>query len=92
MVSFVDQEDDYARWTAAHPDGYVVNVARSGRGPVWLHRGRCFHIASAPPRWPSTTSKKAKHCFLTADELSSWLRHQGITVYHICRTCQPDPI
>jgi len=32
IAEFRDSDSDYLGWVAAHGDGYVVNIGRSGRG------------------------------------------------------------
>ena len=52
MVSvegFRDRDADYLGWVAAHRDGYVINIGRSGRGYARLHRATCGTITSRPP-------------------------------------------
>jgi hypothetical protein len=49
IAEFRDSDSDYLDWVAAHGDGYVVNIGRSGRGYARLHRAGCPTITSRPP-------------------------------------------
>ena len=49
IEEFRDRDADYLRWVAAHRDGYVINIGRSGRGYARLHRATCGTITSRPP-------------------------------------------
>jgi hypothetical protein len=48
VEEFRDRDADYLGWVAAHRDGYVINIGRSGRGYARLHRVTCGTITSRP--------------------------------------------
>jgi hypothetical protein len=41
VEEFRDRDADYLGWVAAHRDGYVINIGRSGQGYARLHRATC---------------------------------------------------
>jgi hypothetical protein len=63
MRRFVDDDDSYLEWLAAHPEGFVINTERSPRAAyVMLHRSSCRTIGATPTRGangPTTTSRCA---------------------------------
>ena len=49
IAEFRDSGRGYLAWLAAHGDGYVINIGRSGRGHARLHRAACGTITSRSP-------------------------------------------
>ncbi len=43
VKEFPDRDADHLGWVAAHRDGYVINIGRSGRGYARLHRATWRH-------------------------------------------------
>jgi hypothetical protein len=87
IAEFRDSDSDYLGWVAAHGDGYVVNIGRSGRGYARLHRAGCPTITSRPP----FTRAYIKVCSASLAELDRWaLGHAGAVIRR-CGTCQPQP-
>ena len=89
--SFVDDDDGYLGWVAAHPSGYVLN---SGRNPspryLVLHRATCHTMvprASSDTRTWTTAYRKT--CALTAGELVAWAEAHGGGPPTACRVCRP---
>ena len=85
IEEFRDRDADYLGWVAAHRDGYVINIGRSGRGYVRLHRATCGTITSRPP----LTGPFIKVCSTALMELDRWALHHSGTVPERCRTCRP---
>ena len=85
VEEFRDRDADYLRWVAAHRDGYVINIGRSGRGYARLHRATCGMITSRPP----FTGPNIKVCSAALTELDRWALQCGGTVPERCGTCQP---
>jgi hypothetical protein len=89
VEEFQDRDADYLGWVAAHPDGYVINVARSRRGYLRLHRAACGTITSRPP----FTGPYIKICSAVLVELDRWALSSTGAAADRCGTCRPpqDP-
>jgi hypothetical protein len=85
VEEFRDRDADYLGWMAAHRDGYVINISRSGRGYARLHRATCGTITSRPP----LTGPYIKICSTALTEPDLWALHRSGTVPERCGTCQP---
>jgi hypothetical protein len=60
----------YQAWLAAHPDGYVVNIGRSGRsGRAFLHRATCKWIKELHGRGNTFVDQWVKWCSTSEEEL-----------------------
>ena len=84
VEEFRDNDADYLAWVAAHRDGYVINIGRSGRGYARLHRATCGTITSRPP----FTGPYIKKCSTTLTDLDRWALDSGGTVPKRCGTCR----
>jgi hypothetical protein len=63
MQRFVDDDDGYLEWLAAHPDGFVINVERSPQTAyIVLHRASCRTISGDPARGAQWTHDYIKVC------------------------------
>jgi hypothetical protein len=63
MRRFVDDDDSYLEWLAAHPEGFVINTERSPRAAyVMLHRSSCRTIGGTPIRGGQWTHDYIKVC------------------------------
>lgn len=82
---FRDRDADYLTWVAAHRDGYVINIGRSGRGYARLHRATCGTITSGPP----FTGPYIKICSIALTDLDRWTLDRGGAVPERCGTCRP---
>lgn len=82
---FRDNDTGYLAWVAAHRDGYVINIGRSGRGYVRLHCSTCGTITSRPP----FTGQYIKICSTTLTDLDRWALDRGGAVPERCGTCRP---
>ena len=85
VEEFRDSDADYLGWVAAHRDGYVINIGRSGQGYARLHRATCGTITSRPP----FTGPYIKICSTALTELDRWALQRTGTVPERCGTCQP---
>jgi hypothetical protein len=85
VKEFRDQDADYLDWVAAHRDGYVINVGRSGRGYARVHRAMCGTITSRPP----FTRPYIKVCSDALADLDQWALRRSGTVPERCGICQP---
>lgn len=60
----------YREWLAAHPDGYVVNIGRSGRsGHALLHRATCKWIRELHGNGSTFVDQWIKWCSMSEAEL-----------------------
>ena len=91
MVShFVDDDNGYLTWLAAHPTGYVVNCERDPKANyVVLHRADCSSINGTPTRGRLWTHTYRKVCAGSVEELDGWARAAVGTVPSRCGRCQP---
>jgi hypothetical protein len=80
VEEFRERDTDYLGWVAAHPDGYVINIGRSGRGYARLHRATCGTITSRPP----FTGPYIKICSTALTDLDRWALGGGGTVPERC--------
>jgi hypothetical protein len=76
MVAMVEKffrpgdDPHYQAWLAAHPDGYVVNIGRSGRsGHARLHRATCKWITELHGRGTTFVDQWAKWCDTSEEKL-----------------------
>jgi hypothetical protein len=83
---FQDRDAEYLNWVQEHPEAYVINIGRSGRGIARLHHASCRTITSRPP----FTGPYIKVCSTSSAELDQWLLSNGGTLPGRCGTCQPS--
>ena len=81
VEEFRDRDADYLGWVAAHREGYVINIGRSGQGYARLHRATCGTITSTGPY--------IKICSTAVTELDRWALQRTGTFPERCGTCQP---
>lgn len=78
MIPFSD-DVSYLAWTAAHPDGFVLNVRRSPDPDyVILHRASCGSISNdkqAPGAFTARAYRKV--CAITEAELKLAAKDEG---------------
>jgi hypothetical protein len=66
----VTDDPDYQDWLGAHPDGYVVNIGRSGRsGHALLHRATCKWIKELHGHGGTFVDQWVKWCSTSKAEL-----------------------
>lgn len=89
VTSFIDQEQEYLDWIAAHPAGYVVNHYRKPSAAyLKLHRATCRSIST--DRWTNyTTRTYAKTCSDSRPDLERWARTETGGILDDCRQCNP---
>ena len=83
-----DQHEDYERWKAANPNGFVLNVMSSNQG--MLHRSHCRHLAGqhqTPANHMSRTSR-LKLCSTSRLTLTSEAENRLMKV-ESCESCKP---
>ncbi len=90
MVELPNNNDGYLNWTAAHSDGYVINIQRS-LNPIdaRLHRASCHWVNGAPPRGQGFIGSYIKVCSDSLDDLSNWVTERVGSAIRSCGTCRP---
>jgi hypothetical protein len=87
---FRDDDAGYLAWIASHPDGYVVNVARSRSvTAARLHHAGCSTINGANPRGGVWTGPYVKVCAEDLVELEQWAIDELGEPIPQCGTCYP---
>ena len=70
---FLDDDAAYLTWLAAHPDGYVINIARSySATTARAHRAGCRTISGQNPGEGAWTGPYVKVCAEQLAELDRW--------------------
>ena len=72
---FHHRDEDYARWRAAHPEGYVLNV-RDDALPA-LHRATCTILRASGRARHGSPTRAPKVCGLDRGDLEAWVRENG---------------
>lgn len=94
MIRFCKNDEGYLAWTAAHPDGYVLNV-RHLADPTYviLHRASCKTISNARQGPDAFTGRSyRKICAATVVELRPAAEREGRsdgTFSKLCGKCSP---
>ncbi len=87
---FLNDDEGYLAWLAAHEDGFVLNTyAHVAAGYLVLHRARCRTINRDLPG-KAWTAQYGKACAGSVDELVAWAAELSSGTPHGCGTCQPD--
>jgi hypothetical protein len=69
VVVFHDDDRAFHEWLDAYPDGYFLNVKKSGSPRGVLHQSECYHFDRGPSwRWTDTR----KICSESKAELETW--------------------
>ena len=97
---FRDDDAGYLAWLADHPEGYVINVARSHRATgARMHHAGCKTIGRQSSAGSTWTGPYVKVCAEDSAELQRWAIEsigQPISPCGICRPCsgtlRPTPI
>lgn len=89
MPNFVDDDQGYLAWLAAHPEGHVLNAHRSPTsGYLVVHSARCAHISrSTAPAGHWTTGAYRKICAEDLDSLRAIARQTGRLDGSFSKTC-----
>jgi hypothetical protein len=82
---FYHRDDDYARWLAEHPAGYVLNARRGN--PPSLHRATCRNLRPVGTARGTSATAIAKVCGTDRSELEAWARAAGRAVVP-CANCR----
>jgi hypothetical protein len=86
-----DDDRAYLGWLVSHPNGFVVNAARTPSPDyLVLHRATCGTISGMPARgnrW--TTGEYLKVCSEDRADLERWAHNQVGGTLHPCGTCKP---
>jgi hypothetical protein len=79
MLEFRNGDSEYLAWTAAHPDGFVLNVRREADADyVVLHRASCGTISNdwhAPGAFTGRVYRKI--CSTSLEELHRAAEREG---------------
>jgi hypothetical protein len=94
MIRFCNDDLGYLAWTAAHPDGLVLNVRRKADpGYVVLHRANCYTISIDKQAQDAFTGNKyRKICAASVVELQFAAEREGRsdgTFSKRCGHCRP---
>lgn len=97
---FRDDDDGYLVWLAAHPDGYVINIARSHSATqARVHYAHCSTISGQSRRGSAWTGPYVKVCADQLAELEQWAIDRLGEPIPRCGTChrtqdavRPKPI
>jgi hypothetical protein len=87
---FRDDDAGYLAWLAAHPNGYVINIARSHSATeARVHHAGCRTISGENPREGAWTGPYVKVCAEHLAELEQWAINQVGEPIPPCGTCHP---
>jgi hypothetical protein len=87
---FRDDDAGYLAWLAAHPDGYVINIARSCSATLArVHHAGCWTISGQNAAGVALTEQYVKVCAEQLADLDQWaINHVGEPIRR-CGTCHP---
>jgi hypothetical protein len=87
---FRDDDGGHRAWLVAHPDGYVINIARShNASTARLHHAGCWTINGQSTHGGPWTVPYVKVCATKLAELDRWaINHVGQPIQR-CGTCHP---
>jgi hypothetical protein len=87
---FRDDDAGYLAWLAAHPDGYVINIARShSAAAARIHHAGCRTISGQNPHQGPWTGPYVKVCAQRLTELEEWATSKVGEPIPPCGTCRP---
>lgn len=87
---FRDDDAGYLAWLAAHPEGYVLNIARSySANAARVHHADCWTISGEHPSRGALTGPYVKICAEQIAELDQWTINQVGAPVVRCGTCHP---
>jgi hypothetical protein len=87
---FRDDDAGYLAWLAAHPGGYVINIARSHNATeARVHHAGCRTISGENPVGGAWTGPYVKVCAEHLAELEQWAIDQVGEPIPPCGTCHP---
>jgi hypothetical protein len=87
---FRDDDAGYLAWLAAHPDGYVINIARSCSGTLArVHHAGCWTISGQNAAGVALTEQYVKVCAEQLADLDQWAINHVEEPIRRCGTCHP---
>jgi hypothetical protein len=94
MIRFENDDLGYLTWTAAHPDGFVLNVRRvADPDYVVLHRANCVSISNDKQAPGAFTGREyRKVCVTSATALQDAAKREGRrdgSFSKRCALCRP---
>lgn len=90
IIEFRGDDAGYLAWLAAHPESYVINVARSGNAAeARVHQSGCRTISGQNPRGGPWTGPYVKVCADHLAELEQWAIEAVGQAVSPCGTCRP---
>ncbi len=91
MRAFVNDDDGYLDWLAAHQDGFIVNAyVKPTADYLMLHHATCHTISGKPARGDSWTTRGfTKICAASIRELADWARQETGGSLQPCTFCRP---
>ncbi len=88
VTEFRDDDDAYTGWLRAHPDGYVLNIARSlNAATARVHHATCRTITGHPARGATFVGEYVKVCAPQQGDLDAWVAQHVRTPVARCGTC-----
>jgi len=90
VAQAITDEQEYRRWAALHPSGYVLNVAGNpATGKAVLHRGDCLHIRDHKKGrlTGKSATKYVAETKVEMTELSQQLGRPAANRWSTCGTC-----
>ncbi len=93
VTLFSDDDPGYLAWLADHPDGYVINIARSRSvAAARVHRAGCRTIRGENPVGGGWTRQYVKKCADQLAELEQWAIHEVGQHIPPCGACHPHGV
>jgi hypothetical protein len=87
---FRDDDAGYLDWLTTHPDGYVINIARSqSASTARVHHAGCRTISGQNARGGAWTGPYVKVCAQHLAELEQWAIDRVGEPIPRCGTCHP---
>jgi hypothetical protein len=87
---FRDDDPGYLEWLSAHPDGYVINIARGySATTARVHCAACRTISGQIPRGVAWTGPYVKVCAEQLADLQKWATGHLREPILPCGTCRP---
>lgn len=91
VEEFVDRDEDYRRWVAEHPAGFVLNTPRRPTASyLFLHRASCRSVTGTPANGGAWTHDYIKVCAEGAEDLEEWALVATGGQVHKCRLCHNE--
>ncbi|WP_461480040.1 hypothetical protein [Mycobacterium sp. HUMS_1102779] len=89
-LEFRDDDVGYLAWLAAHPNGYVINIARShSKSAARVHHAGCRTISGQNPHKGPWTGPYVKVCAEQLADLEQWATDNVREPIPLCGICHP---